>query len=98
MCNQLLNDDHAVEVVSCLLFASCSPTVFGFTTAAGSTRCPAPVVTIAAVAAVPVVVGGKEGHRYDNGEDRDRRRHNRVVSKHSNEVTRELRVLTRNCY
>ena len=97
---KLLSKDHAVEVVSCLLFPSCCPTGFGFTTAAGSARCPAPVVTIAAVAAVPVVVGGKEGHRYDSGEDRDRRRHNGVVCKHSmNVVNLELRrVLTRNCY
>lgn len=49
-------------LVRCLLFSCCCPLGFGFTTAPaapGSTRCPAPA-TIAAVAAVPVVGGGKD--------------------------------------
>ena len=50
---------HAIEVVRCLLFPCCCPLGFGFTTAPGSTRGPAPA-TIAAVAAVPVVGGGKD--------------------------------------
>ena len=48
-----------IGLVRCLLFPCCCPLGFGFTTAPGSARCPAPA-TIAAVAAVPVVGGGMD--------------------------------------